>query len=297
MTLVARTLILTSFVLLPAFASAQDPHEGHQPAPTPKPAPSKASPATAVEADHSTHGAAPEGLREPIPPITDADRAAAFPEGLEGHATHERQIHTFVLFDKLEWRGGNGGGVSLENKSWIGGDLNRLWVRAEGESERGRLETAHAHVLYGRSFSRWWDVVAGLRQDVEPGPSQTWAAIGVQGLAPQWFEVEATAYVGRGGRTQARFEVEYELLVTQKLVLQPLVEAEIYGKGDPLRHVGAGLSSVETGLRLRYEIRRELAPYVGITWERKFFGTADLARERGEHIGKAWFAFGVRTWF
>jgi copper resistance protein B len=235
--------------------------------------------------------------KEPIPAVTDADRAAAFPQGLEGHSVHDRPVNWFVLFDQLEWQGGDRGGLNLENTSWIGGDINRVWIRAEGESEDGALETALVHGLWGRSFSRWWDFVAGVRQDFRPGDPQTWVAVGVQGLAPQWFEVEATGYVGAGGRTHARFEIEYDLLLTNRLVLQPLAELEMYGKADPERGIGAGLSSIETGLRLRYEFRREFAPYVGFTLHRKLFGTADRARAGGEGLGSARLAFGLRTWF
>lgn len=217
------------------------------------------------------------------------------------HGTYWYHSHsgfdTFVLFDQLEWQGAGGGGLSLENKSWFGGDRNRLWIRAEGESEDGVVENALAHALLGRSFSRWWDVVAGVRQDFRPGDPQTWAAVGIQGLAPYWFEVEATAYVGPGGRTHARFEAEYDLLLTNRLILQPLLEVEMYGKSDPERGIGAGLSSIEGGLRLRYEFRREFAPYVGLTWDRKLFGTGDFARADGESAGSTRLAFGLRTWF
>lgn len=279
-------------LLLPASLAAQDPHAGHTPATPQKPAPAKPA-----EEDHSAHLASGEQPKEPIPPITDADRAAAFPEGLEGHATHDRQITTFVLFDQMEWQGGENGGVSIDAKSWIGGDINRVWLRAEGESSEGRPENAQLHALYGRSFSRWWDVVAGLRQDFRPGSPQAWLAVGVQGLAPQWFEVEATAYFGRAGRTHARFEVEYELLLTNRLILQPLVEAEVYGKSDPQRGIGSGLSSLDAGLRLRYEFRRELAPYIGVVWHRALFGTADFARADGDEVGRMRVAVGLRAWF
>jgi copper resistance protein B len=272
-------LLLAAVLLVPSTAAAQDPHAGHR-QPETKPA--------------GTAGQAP---KEPIPPLTDADRAAAFPSDLDGHATHDRRVTTYVLFDQLEWQGGERGGFSLDNKTWIGGDLNRLWLRAEGESSDGRPENGQLHALFGRSISRWWDVVVGGRQDFRPGAPQAWLAIGIQGLAPQWFEIEATAYLGRAGRTHARFEVEYELLLTNRLVLQPLVEAEIYGKDDPSRGIGAGLSALDAGLRLRYEIRRELAPYVGITWHRALFGTADYAREDGEEVGRARFVVGARAWF
>jgi copper resistance protein B len=235
--------------------------------------------------------------RQPIPPVTEADRRAAFPQDLEGHATHDRRLTTFVLFDQLEWQGGESGGISIDNKTWIGGDIHRLWLRAEGESSAGRPENAQAHAMYGRSISRWWDLVAGVRQDFQPGASQAWLAFGIQGLAPQWFEVEATGYVGRAARTHVRFEVEYELLITNRVVLQPLIEAEIYGKSDPQRRIGAGLSSIDGGLRLRYEFRRELAPYLGVVWHRAFFGSADFAREDGEEVGSTRVVVGLRTWF
>lgn len=256
-----------------------------------------------VGEDHSAHQHHPQEPsknkpREPIPPITDADRAAAFPPGLdEGHAVHDTAFHYFVLFDRIEWQGTGGGGVSLENSSWFGGDINRLWLRVKGESADGRVEKTQVDALWGRSFSRWWDVVAGVRQDIRPGDPQTWAAVGIQGLAPYWFELEATAYVGAGGRTQFQFEAEYELLLTNRLILQPVAEMMISGKADPARGIGSGLSSIETGVRLRYEVQRELAPYVGVSWERKLFGTADLARDQGEGAGSARLAVGVRTWF
>jgi copper resistance protein B len=275
---------IAAFVLLPSAAWAQDPHAGHQ-----QPAAPAQQPKAKGEEDQPP--------REPIPPITDADRAAAFPQELDGHTTHDRRITTFVLFDQLEWQGGERGGISIDTKSWIGGDLNRLWLRAEGESSDGRPENAQLHALYGRGISRWWDVVIGVRQDFRPGAPQAWLALGLQGIAPQWFEFEATGYLGRDGRTHARLEVEYELLLTNRLVLQPLIEAEIYGKDDTSRGIGAGLSAIDAGLRLRFEVRREFAPYVGITWHRATFGTADYARAEGAAVGRARLAIGLRTWF
>lgn len=322
MTAWRSALLVAACVTFTSVAYAQDPHAGHTqgargkdvPAQTPstQPAsqktevqqqptksPTDKTAAVATE-DHSAHTPqsppAQDVPKEPIPPLTDAHRAAAFPPALGGHTVHDKPITTFILFDQLEWQG-TGGGPSFENDSWIGGDLHRVWIRAEGDSEGGRLETAQAHVLYGRSFSRWWDVVVGARQDFRPGPAQTWMAFGIQGLAPYWFEVEATGYVGQDWRTHARFEVEYELLFTNRLILQPLLEVEIYGKADPERRIGAGLSSAETGLRLRYEFRREFAPYVGVTWDRKLFGTSDRAEAAGEETSSVRFALGVRAWF
>ena len=292
MATVLGTVVVAGVLLVTTAARAQEPHAGHGPA-----AQGNTSPAKPVAVEHPAHLTGADQPKEPIPPITDADRAAAFPPDVHGHATHDKHLNFFVLFDQLEWQGGDAGGVAIDNKSWIGGDLNRIWIRAEGESADGRVHDANAHLLYGRSVARWWDMLAGARVDFEPGPAQAWAAIGIQGLAPYWFEIEATGYLGPDARTHARFEVEYELLLTNRVILQPLVELDLYGKSDPDRGIGAGLSSIETGLRLRYEFRREFAPYFGVTWNRKFFGTADLARSQGEDAAKARLTVGIRTWF
>jgi copper resistance protein B len=217
---------------------------------------------------------------------------------VEGHSVHDKAVSYFVLFDQLEWQAtDDGSSVSWDNKGWIGGDRDRLWFRTEGAGNDRRIGDAHAHVLYGRAIARWWDLVVGVRQDMRPGPAQTWAAVGVQGLAPYWFDVEATAYIGAAGRTHFRFETEYELLLTNRLVLQPLVEVEVYGKSDPEHGIGAGLSTADAGIRLRYEVRREIAPYVGLVWSRKFFGTADLAETTGDRSEGARLAVGIRLWF
>lgn len=272
------------------------------------------APAGAQSHDHSKHTGGPQKQEAPapatdkpagdgkalppfIPPITDADRKAAFPD-VKGHELHDQQINSFVLFDQLEWQAGRGANaLNWDTTAWVGKDLDRLWVRTEGEIQDGDLTEAEAHVLYGRSVARWWDVVGGVRQDFRPGEGRTWAAFGLQGLAPYKFEVALTGYVGEGGRTAARLEGEYELLITNRLIAQPLVEAEFYGKDDPLRELGAGLSSIDAGLRLRYEFRREFAPYIGFVWNRKFGGTADHARDHGDSISSTRFVTGLRLWF
>lgn len=270
---------------LGATPSRAQGHEGH------------AAPATDPQ-DHAAPRPAVVELPPGIPPLTEVDRDAAFPDVETQHTVHDDAVHTFVLLDELEWQAGrNGSSVSWNGTGWIGRDLDRFWFRLEGEGTERRVEHAETHLLYGRAIARWWDVVAGIRHDVRPGPAQTWIAVGLQGLAPYWFEVEATAYVGASGRTHVRVETEYELLLTNRLILQPRIELNVSGKADPERHVGAGLRTTEAGARLRYEIRRELAPYVGIDWERKYFGTADLARASGEPSGGARLVTGLRVWF
>ena len=146
-------------------------------------------------------------------------------------------------------------------------------------------------------MAAYWDTQLGVRHDGGEGPSRSWLAFGVQGLAPYWFEVDAAVYVGDAGRTALRLEAEYELLLTQKLILQPRVEANLYGKRDAERGLGAGLSDLTAGVRLRYEIRREFAPYVGIEWAGKFGRTADYAQAAGEDAKETRFVAGLRFWY
>jgi copper resistance protein B len=151
--------------------------------------------------------------------------------------------------------------------------------------------------LGSHSVARWWDVVAGARAAFEPGPSYSWAAFGVRGVAPYRFELEATAYVGDGGRSAARLEGEYELLITPRLILQPQLELDWYGQADELRAVGPGLATAEVALRLRYEFRREIAPYVGLVRQRKFGATASRARAAGDDADDTRLVAGVRLRF
>jgi Uncharacterized protein involved in copper resistance len=143
----------------------------------------------------------------------------------------------------------------------------------------------------------WWDLLAGVRHDFHPADSQTFAAIGVQGLAPYFFEIEATAYFGEAGQTAARLEAEYELLLTNRLILQPQIQLDLHGRDDPARGIGSGLSTLEIGMRLRYEITRRFAPYLGVVHERAFGDTADLRRAAGEDTDDVQVVAGVRIWF
>lgn len=234
--------------------------------------------------------------RTPIPPVTDADRAAAVAPA-SGHAAHDRSINTYWLVDRLEWQDTEADAIGWEGLAWIGGDTDRVWLRTEGEAEEGALESADVEVLYGRSVSPWWDAVAGLRHDFGHGPSRTWAAFGFQGLSPYKFEVEATAYVGSNGRTSATLEAEYDTLLTNRLILQWQADMTVYGKDDPAVGVGSGLSTIEAGMRLRYEFNRRFAPYVGVELERAFGQTADYRRLEGESASDSRLVAGVRFWF
>lgn len=235
--------------------------------------------------------------REPIPAVTDSDREAAFPD-VAGHTVHDDGVHWFALLNRLEtWDADEGSAIGWEGSGWIGTDLDRVWVRSEGESIDGSVESADVEVLYGRAIARWWDLVAGVRHDFGEGPSQTFAAVGVMGLAPYMFEVEATAYFGQSGQTGLGLEAEYETLFTNRLIGTWLVEAEVWGQDDRKRGIGSGLSTLEAGFRLRYEFHRQFAPYIGVVWERAYGGTADYRREQSRDIEDTRVVAGVRIWF
>jgi copper resistance protein B len=203
-----------------------------------------------------------------------------------------------VLLDQLEWRHSSGHDAGVwDAQGWYGGDYDKLWLKTEGEHAGGQTEGARVELLWDRIVTRWWSVQAGAREDLGGGPPRAWAALGVQGLAPYWFDVEATLYAGESGRTAARLKTEYDLLLTQRLILQPQIELNFYGKPDPARRLGSGLSDLDAGIRLRYELRRELAPYVGVTWRELYGGTADQARAAGASTGGVQLAVGLRAWF
>lgn len=182
-------------------------------------------------------------------------------------------------------------------QGWYGLDYDRLVLKAEGDIDNSRLEDASTELLWGHAVASFWDSQVGVRYDSGDGPDRTWLAFGVQGLAPYWFEVDATGYLGESGRSALNLEVEYELLLTQKLILQPHFNMNAYGESDVARGLGSGLSDLSAGLRLRYEIRREFAPYLGVEWARKFGETADIAQAAGQQASEAQFIAGLRFWF
>jgi len=185
-----------------------------------------------------------------------------------------------------------------DGEGWFGGDINRLVVRSEGEGAfRGRVETAEVQALYSRSVDPYWNLQAGLRQDLGGGARRTYAVVGVEGLAPYWFDVEGALFLSDRGELLGRVEGWYDQRVTQRLILQPRVEFNLAAQDMPGRRIGAGLSTAEAGLRLRYEFAREFAPYVGVNWERRTGATARYARGRGEDAGGAALVLGVRAWF
>lgn len=208
--------------------------------------------------------------------------------------------HNFgsVLVDKLERVDGKDGfSTGYDMQAWFGRDYDRLVLKAEGDVAKSKLEDARTELLWGHAIASYWDTQLGVRQDSGHGPKRTWLAFGVQGLAPYWFEVDATAYVGESGRTALRLKAEYDVLLTQKLILQPSTEWSFYGKADPEKGIGSGLTDASAGVRLRYEFSRQFAPYLGVEWSRKFASTATMARTAGERTSDTRWVAGVRMWF
>ncbi|MBA3016142.1 MAG: copper resistance protein B [Proteobacteria bacterium] len=200
---------------------------------------------------------------------------------------NQLEVRTVSGQDPLVW----------DAEGWIGRDLDKLWIKTDGEYKDGRVEEAEAQALYSRAIAPFWDLQMGWRRDLRPTPDRDWLAVGVKGLAPYFFDVDAAIFVGDNGRTSARLQAEYEIMFTQRLILVPEIELNLYGKDDEAVGIGSGLSSLEAGLRLRYEIRREFAPYLGVNWTRLYGKTADYAREEGASVDDVQFVLGVSAWY
>lgn len=185
----------------------------------------------------------------------------------------------------------------LEADLWVGYDLNKLWFKTEVEQKNGKTEEFELQALYSRAIAPYWDLQAGVRKDFKPKPTREWAVIGINGLAPYFFEIDTALFIGDKGRVGYRFEAEYEMLFTQKLILAPEIELNFHSKDDPETSTGSGLSDMQFGLRLRYEIVREFAPYIGVNWNKKYGQTADYATARGEDTSDTQIVAGIRAWF
>ena len=210
----------------------------------------------------------------------------------------DRQNFKSLLADRLESvETADNSSATYDLQAWFGRDYDRAVLKAEGDFDEGKLEEAQTELLWGHAVAAYWDTQLGGRYDSGEGPDRAWLAFGIQGLAPYWFEVDATGYVGGGGRFAFNLEAEYELLLTQKLILQPRIEVDWYRQSDVERGIGSGVSEAALGLRLRYEFRRELAPYLGVEWAQRFGETKDLARAAGEDSSQTRLVSGLRFWF
>ncbi|MES1933959.1 copper resistance B [Salinisphaera shabanensis T35B1] len=213
---------------------------------------------------------------------------------------HDQQVHKFFLIDRLEYGDVDGTNNYLwDAQGWIGGDYNKLWLKTEGEGPMrgGSPEDTEFQALYNRTITPFWSAQAGLRYDVNPNPDRGFAVLGLQGLAPYWFESDTALFVSEDGDVSFRGEFEYELLLTQRLILQPRLEFNAAAQDVPEYGIGSGLNNTEMGVRLRYEIRREFAPYIGVRWEQTYGDTKDMARAEGEPTSSTAFVIGLRAWY
>lgn len=312
-------------------ASAPTDHSGHHPVEGPASdaaaaPPSSGDHSTTGEEDHSAHqmhdhsshqmsapeetpgvhdhGAMSKPLLAPVtgpgpvlPAPTAEEVRAAFPE-LAPHAHMQAPRLAQLLVDRLEAQDADGEvALRWDTRAMIGNDFDRLVVSSEGERLHGETEEARHELYWRRAVSRWWESRLGVRHDAGAGPGRDWLAFGVEGLAPFFVELSAVAYVGENGRSAFTLEAEYDLRLTNRLILQPRLELDVHGRGDAARGLGSGLAGSEAGLRLRYEIRREFAPYLGVEWLRLRGDTADLARTGGERTGEARAVAGFRLWY
>lgn len=327
-----RYLLLAALslgVTAPAFAQ----HEGHgapqtsaPKSPTPqRPAPQQQpaapaephghhdqgdKPAAAGSDQHAGHAMADEAIDPPevgndIPPDAPVEFAADrfFSQGDMNRARdilrdeHGGALTYQIMGNLFEYSSQNGeDGYRWAGEAWFGGDINRFVVKTEGEGGDD-LEHAEIQALYSRALDHVIDLQIGIRQDIEPNPSRTYLALGFEALLPYWFEAEGALFVGERGQVLGRLDGSYDLQLTQRLVLQPRAEVNFAAKDDVEIGLGSGLSDAELGLRLRYEIQREFAPYIGVSWERKFGDTADYARADGGRVESTSFVIGLRAWY
>lgn len=217
--------------------------------------------------------------------------------GLSWAASVDDPLLFNVILNEFESDDSGGNPLSWDAQAWLGHDLNKLWIKTEGERLNGETEEAEVQALYGRAISPFWDVQIGFRHDVRPSPSQDWGVIGVQGLARYFFEIDAALFIGESANTGLRLNAEYEKLFTQRLILTPEFEMNFYGQNIPEVSLGSGLSDITLSLRLRYEIRREIAPYVGLEWTKYYGSSADFVRRDGLEISDTKVVAGLRMWF
>ncbi len=244
-------------------------------------------------------GSAPKDARDPHA-YSAGTTLTEGPYALEGN---ERLTladeHPFyaLLGDRLEYNEQANAGV-FDLQAWYGTTFDRLVIKTEGDFSEGSIEEHQPDILWGHAVSAFWDTQAGVRLDYnKEGENRQWLAFGLQGLAPYWFELDMTAYVGERGNTAFTLEAEYELLLTQKLIIQPRAEITLYGKNDKQNELGSGLSSSAIGFRVRYEFTRQFAPYIGVEWSNKFGNTADYATSSGQSSNNTAFVAGIKFWF
>ena len=289
--------------------SATDPHAGHAMPEAPGQAP--AQPMPGHDMGQMPGMEAPAGTDLPAgnapPPPVPADHAADAVYGeqaMDVGRHHLREFHggqelfqALVNIAEYQFRNGSDG-FELEADAWYGGDINRLWLKSKVEGEFGRsLEKAELQALYSHAIGPYFNLQGGLRYDFKPNPSRVYAVVGLEGLAPSFFDVEGALFLSNKGELMARAEGWYDQRITQRLILQPRAELNFAAQSSREIGVGAGLSDAEIGVRLRYDIRREFAPYIGVQYSRAFGRSRRFLREEGEDAASWSLLTGIRFWF
>lgn len=257
--------------------------------------------ATPALAQHAGHGATPTGTGAPTAPVTGQP-----PHISQGWAppVEDQMRFNYVILDRLEFSSGKApDALSWDAQGWYGGDYNKLWWKAEGDTRLTGQSQGEGEVqaLYSRLIAPFWDVQAGLRYDWPwnrgNNSERVFAVLGLEGLAPYWFEIEPALFLSENGELSARLSATYDILFTQRIVLQPRLDLNASFSDAPDFGVGGGFNDVEMGLRLRYEISRQVAPYLGVAWKRQLGKTADLTRAAGDSVKDVRFVFGIRVWW
>ncbi|MDD3650302.1 copper resistance protein B [Immundisolibacter sp.] len=242
-------------------------------------------------------------LGSAVAPALAADAGAGRVPADWPHVHEDDQNFGYLLVDRLEYRADDGPDHLLwDAQGWYGGDYRRLWLKTEGESPVSNSHgEAELQALYGRLVAPYWDLQAGLRYDRAYGSGRdrdrAFGVLGVQGLAPYRFDTELALFVSEDGDVSARAQFEHELLLSQRLVLQPRLEINAAAQEVKSWGVGRGIDDVQLGLRLRYELRRQFAPYVGVEWVRTLGDSADFARAKGLETSNFGLVAGLRLWF
>jgi copper resistance protein B len=215
-------------------------------------------------------------------------------------AVNDNRVFAHVLLDQLEGRASSSGTLfRWDGEGWIGTDMNRLWLKSEGFAGDGSVSDGDQEALYDRPIPhiRYFDAQAGVRADVDSGPKRVWAAVGVEGLAPYFFDFEPTFYIRDGGNVAGRINGSWDLYITQRWVVQPQAELNFYSKDDPARQTGSGFSDIDTGMRLRYEVKRKFSPYIGWAYNGKYGNSALYTHQSGGVTSNSSFVFGLRVWY
>ena len=285
--------VASGALLLQIGAHAQHPEQARRPMDMPQEIRQDALPADY----HSPPAPPPEGQAIRKYAIDDPGTG---PTNFGLAPVHDNQLFYFFNGDRFEYRSFDDGETCLwDFQAWAMRDYNKLYLESEGEwsIDEDKVESAEVELLYARAITSFWDLRGGVRYDFEPNPERAFAVLGIKGLAPQWFEIDANAYLRDHGDMSMGLESEYDILLTQRLILQPRLELKAAAQDVPEHGIGAGLTAIELGLRLRYEISRKFAPYVGISWESALGETANIIESGGGDSDTTALVAGIKFWF